>query len=188
MIAVACSHGALLAVVLLRVIIGLARGKRRLPAEPPSLGAAHAFVLVLVAAVVVLGLVVLHERLVAKVIPHATARGWVWFSKLDWINKEVVGERVYYIFLAAPVGVQLFLFYLLAGRWKSVGRPMAAALQPFVASADYAAQARMALRRAEDELASEAQANERRKDSARVGCAPTRKRRRTSLEVRRLFF
>ncbi len=51
-------------------------------------------------------------------------------------------------------------------RW--VGRPMAARLQPLVGSPDYGTNARQAFERAEDELASQAQADEGELTSAVV--------------------
>lgn len=127
LIGVACAHGAVLVVLLLRVAVGLIRGRRTLPPEAVgTVGTAQAIVYVLIAAVVVVGLVVFHERLVTKLIPHATARGWVWFSWTDWINKEAVGQRILVAFLAGPLAVQLFVRYLLAARWRAAGRPIVA--------------------------------------------------------------
>jgi hypothetical protein len=143
LIAAACAHGALLVVVVLRGTILLFR--RRVPTETPPWvfdtdadeegaegppvpsaekpSAMRVIALVVVAAVVLPMLVGLHERLVGKVVPHATARGWVWFSSSDWGNKVVVRERIYLAFLAAPLSAQLFFRYLLVGRWRAAGRP-----------------------------------------------------------------
>ena len=144
LIAVGSAHAALLVVVVARGIIWLFR--RRSPVPPPpwvfetdsdeedvghppsvppaeSSSAARVIALVVGAAMILLGLVALHERLVGDVVPHATARGWVWFSSMGWPEKDKARERVYLAFLLAPLGAQLFFRYLLVGRWRAAGRP-----------------------------------------------------------------
>jgi hypothetical protein len=175
LIAVACAHGALLVVVLVRGAGALFRRRPPLPpadpapttpvlvslsdrglfaqgrvvdrcgsasetgsctpglvparGEPPPVAPAApaptppAFAPVLVAAVVLLVLVVFHELLVAAIVPHATARGWVWFSSVAWRNKNVACGSIYLAFLTAPLAAQLFFRSLLVGRWKEAGRP-----------------------------------------------------------------
>jgi hypothetical protein len=161
LIAVACVHVALLVVVLVRGSIWLFRRRTPiLPAEastavldfdidpgdeslsappitPPAeaLPTARVFPLVMVSTIVLLGLVVVHERLVATIIPHATARGWVWFSSFGWKNTETECERIYLVFLAAPLAAQLFFRYFLVGRWRAAGRPAIGVLLTAVAFA-----------------------------------------------------
>jgi hypothetical protein len=156
LIAVACAHGALIIVFVLRGTVRLFR--RRSPAEAPpwefdtepdeagagapppvppakALPAARVIFLVVVAAVVLLVLVVVHERQVGKVVPHATARGWVWFSSVDWRPGDLSRNIVYSAFLIVPLGVQLFFRYLLVRRWQEAGRPVIGVLLTAVAFA-----------------------------------------------------
>lgn len=119
--AVGCAHGALLIVVLGRGAVWLARGRPQSPTATTSF--ANKIALMLVAAVVLVGLVALHEQLVRKVVPYATARGWVWLSSLGWGDAEKVRGWIYCAFLAGPIAVQLFYRYLLVGRWVVAGKP-----------------------------------------------------------------
>jgi hypothetical protein len=124
LIGLACAHGALLVVVLARVAAGLARGRRTLPAD--TMPTPRAVALVAGAAVVLGALVALNEHAVVPLFPHATARGWVWFGALDWINTDAVRTRIYFALLAGPLAVQLFVRYLLAARWAGAGRALVA--------------------------------------------------------------
>jgi hypothetical protein len=148
LIAVACANGALIVVGGLRCAGRLFR--RRSPAESPpcefdtesdedgadtppcpaveALSAAQVIIVIVIAGAVLLGLVALHERLVGEVIPHATARGWVWFSSVDWTPKDLSRKIVYRAFLITPLGIQLVLRYLVVGRWRAAGRPLTGVL------------------------------------------------------------
>jgi hypothetical protein len=146
LIAVACAHGALIIVVVLRGIVRLFRGRSPAPEHPwdfdteheegadtspvpaKALTAAQVVAWVVGAAVVLLVLVALHERFVGNFLPHASARGWVWFSSVDWRPGDLSRNIVYSAFLIVPLGVQLFFRYLLVGRWRAAGRPMTGVL------------------------------------------------------------